>query len=187
MLPNDLRNIQLLTASAIVSSPEAVSAEAGVYLFFLRGGRQLLRATSYPPSALPLLSTRGRQHMYTGASLNVRERLKAHLRADVTSSPLCRSLMAIEKKHKAIWKSGTSWSEIAGEKSLALWLCANATIGIELHTKPFWRERELLSRYASPLNIALRRKDAFARALAGWRCAAFPSAEPSRARAIRNL
>lgn len=183
-----LRNLTLIPANKVLEDIEAIPKEPGIYLFFVHGGEQLLRATAYFDGVeRELLRVLDCDHLYTGAATTtLRERLQTNLRADVTSSSLCRSLLAIERAHRAISESGTPGSQnVRGERSLAVWLRNNSIIGYETTSDPFRRERELLSLYSSPLNIVHRRDDPYARALSAWRCAAFPADRPEHARRVR--
>ena len=189
MLPDELKHLKLILASTLLRDPWAAPDLPGVYLFFLSGGLRLLHSTSYFEfGGKRPLTARGRQHLYTGAAaFTLRERLQANLRADITSSSFCRSLLAIEHVRKAISQSGTRECWVAGERSLTKWLSENALVGIEATDDPFGREHELLNRYASPFNIALRRDQPYSRALSAWRSAAFPADRPQRARCVRYI
>jgi hypothetical protein len=188
LLPPHLSNLKLIPARELSANIGSAPGEPGVYLFFLAGGMELLGATSYFETGSPRpLTVHGRQHLYTGAALHsLRHRVYANLRADVTSSSLCRSLLAIERARRAISKSCTpGCKQVRGEQSIAAWLCKNAVVGIEETRDPYNRERELLAQLASPLNIVHRRDRPYARALSAWRCAAFPADIPESARRVR--
>lgn len=188
MIPRELKKLVLLPASLVFQQPMAVPMQAGAYLFFFNGGMRLLEATSYfacdPRSPL---SIGGREHLYTGAARDLRIRLRQHLEADLTSSSLRMTLLAIEQKKRAISLSRTPDCAIKGEKTLTAWLCANAHIGLVLSEDPFKQERELLERYPSPFNIVLRRRHPYARALSKLRQAAFPAHAPERWRRVRHI
>jgi hypothetical protein len=187
MLPTELKHLKLIPTHKLWDNLASVPALPGIYMFFLRGGTQLLLATSYfeVGGGAPL-SLRGREHLYTGAAaITLRERLHQHLRADVTSSSLSRSLLAVERARQAISKSGTPACRVKGERTLTKWLKENALVGIETTDDPYGREEELLSQFASPFNIAHRRDRPFSRVLSEWRCAMFPAAKPNRARRVR--
>ena len=188
MLPSDLQGLTIFPARLIVAEAQRLPDQPGVYLFFVRGGRRLLTATSYfDLECRRPLSFRRREHLYTGAArFSLRDRIQTNLRADVTSSSFTRSLLAIERARRAISKSCTpGCRRVRGEQSLAAWLRINAVIGFETTRDPYGRERELLSRLASPLNIVHRRDHPYAQALSAWRCAAFPADVPERARRVR--
>lgn len=184
--PLELSQFRFASPLTLIKQPSSIPDESGVYLFFFRGGRRILSALSYEdPGFRPLLSLGRRTHLYTGAARNLRERLRQHITADLTSSSLRLSLLAVEQSAHALSRSGTPACEVKGERTLNLWLQANATIAFELTTSPFLRERDILERCASPLNIVFRREHPFARRLSRWRQARFPAANRARARRIR--
>jgi hypothetical protein len=174
-LASNLPRITVIPAEMVVNAEEKIPCAPGVYMFFIRGGRELLEATSYfELDGRPVLRSRRREHLYTGAATNLRRRLKQHM-SFVAASSLRRSLLALEHETRAISKSKTPECNVTGEQSLTAWICRNALIGIEIARKPLDRERILLSQYASPLNLTLRRRQPYARALTQIRLAAFPA------------
>jgi hypothetical protein len=175
MLPDDLRRLVVIPAGLVIRDEEQIPERPGVYMFFFRGGNRLLDASSYFDFArLRPLGFRRRQHLYTGAAHNLRRRLKQHM-TFIAASSLRRSLLALEHEAQAISRSKTPECGVIGEQSLTTWMCRNALIGIEIARNPLERERFLLSRYASPLNLTLRRHQPYARALTQMRLAAFPA------------
>jgi hypothetical protein len=186
MLPNELKHLKLIPYCRLADRPNDLPDDPGVYLFFLNGGTRLLEATSYfDVDGQPPLSVRGMQHVYTGAAYYLRERLKQHLGTSVENSSLRKTLLSIEHKFQALSNSRTPGCQVKGQKTLTEWLRQNALVGIQIAQEPFARERQILERYASPFNIALRRDRPYARALSKWRCAAFPMDRPERNRKIR--
>jgi hypothetical protein len=186
MLPPDLQRLTIFPARLIVAAEERLPDRPGVYLFFIRGGSKLLAATSYfDLGCRRPLSFRRRQHLYTGATFDLRRRLRQHM-AIMEASSLRRSLLAVERQHKAISRSATPACSVQGERSLTAWLCENALVGVEVAHDPLSRERELLSMYASPLNVTLRRGEPFARALLEMRREAFRSWDGAHVRRIRS-
>ena len=188
MLTRDLKHFRLIPATAPNEIVPSVPERPGVYLFFFARGVQLLEAASFvDTSALPILQIKRHDHLYTGAAqFSLRQRLYANVRSDITSSSLCRSLLAMEQKCKAISRSGTPACAVRGERTLSQWIRKNALIAIEETRDPYGREQELLFRFSSPLNIAHRRQRPFARMLSAWRCAAFPADRPERAQKKRH-
>jgi len=104
----------------------------------------------------------------------------------IEASSLRRSLLAIERRRKAISGSATPACRVKGERSLTRWLCTNALIGLELVDDPFARERQLLSEYASPLNLTLRRREPFARSMLEMRRDALHRRGGSQVRKFRS-
>jgi len=175
MLPDDLRQLVVIPAGLVLRHEEQIPERPGIYMFFFRGGNRLLEASRYFDfSRHRPLGFRRRQHLYTGAGHDLRRRLKQHM-TFVAASSLRRSLLALERETQAISLSKTPECEVVGEQSLTAWMCRNALIGIEIGRNPLERERALLSRYASPLNLTLRRQQPYARALTQMRLAAFPA------------
>lgn len=188
MLPDELKNLAFLSAHDIFRCPEDVPAYAGVYLVFLRGGLRILQATSYFDTAEEMpLSIRDHDHLYTGAASNLRDRLEQHMRRDIRSSSLRKTLLAIEHQQRAISGCGRHMRRIVNEESLTEWMCCNAVIGIQFTSAPFDRERELISRYHSPFNITLRRHHPYSKALMMWRSATFPRWRPTDRRELVAL
>lgn len=182
MLPDELRHLTVIPFRALIESTEQVPQRPGVYLFFLRGGTALLQATSYFEfGRRDPISLDGMTHVYTGAARFLRDRLRQHAGSDTENSSIRKTLLSIESKFGAISNSGTPLCHVKGHLTLTSWLCENAAIAIENHSRPFARERVILNKYASPFNIAHRREDPYARALSAWRCAVFPkNADPYR-------
>jgi predicted GIY-YIG superfamily endonuclease len=177
MLPDELSAFSIFSAEVVVAAEERLPEQPGVYIFFVRGGNRLLRATSYYDlDGRHPLGFRRHHHLYTGAASDLRRRLKQHM-AFIAASSLRRSPFALEHYNRAISRSDTPGCMVKGERTLTEWLCRNALIGIELGEHPLERERYLLSRYASPLNLTLRRREPYARALSAMRRAAFPSSD----------
>lgn len=188
MTRNELKKLVLLPARQLLRDPSKFPAAPGAYLFFFNGGTRLLEATSYfDCDPRPPVSNRGRQHLYTGAARDLRVRLRQHMEADVTSSSLRMTLLAIEQKDRAISRSETPDCAIKGEKTLTAWLCKNAYIGLVLNEDSFKQERELLEQYPSPFNIVMRRRHPYARALSKSRQSAFPAHSPEHWRRVRHL
>jgi predicted GIY-YIG superfamily endonuclease len=172
--PN-LPELNLIPAARIWNDLEAIPERAGIYLFFFKGGANLLEATSYPASALTPFATRaGLTHMYTGAAIDLRRRMKQHLHRDYRGSSLRKTLIAVEYARKALSGSDRRSGKPISEKRLSVWLRENAYISIQPTDSPFEREREVLSSSASPLNITMRRNTEYSRALMQWRVEAFP-------------
>jgi hypothetical protein len=188
MIPNELKDLVLVPARHLLEDPLRFPAAPGAYLFFFKGGTRLLEATSYfkCDDRRPV-SIRGRQHLYTGAARDLRVRLRQHMEADLTSSSLRMTLLAIEQNHRAISRSQTSACAIKGEKTLTEWMCKNAYIGLMPADDPFKQEREILERYPSPFNIVMRRQHPYARALSNSRQIAFPAGRPENARQVRHI
>ena len=169
----DLQGLIVFPARTIVADEQQLPEKPGVYMFFVRGGNKILSATAYfDLGGRRPLTFRRRQHLYTGAALDLRRRLRQHMKL-IELSSLRRSLLAVERQRKAISLSGTPQCAVNGELSLTAWLCSNALVGIETVDEPFDRERQLLSECASPLNLTLRRQEPFARSLLAMRRAAF--------------
>src|SRR5690242_10706763 len=108
MIPRELKKLVLLPAGLVFQQPAAVPMEPGAYLFFFNGGTRLLEATSYfDCDPRRPLCIEGREHLYTGAARDLRIRLRQHLEADLTSSSLRMTLLAIEQEKQAISRSHT--------------------------------------------------------------------------------
>lgn len=188
MLPDDLNRLVMYSARDLIRNAANLPPKPGVYLFFFRGGNRLLQATSYfELDKRRPVSTRRGQHLYTGAARDLRARLRQHMEADLTSSTLRLTLLAIELEQQAISRSETRDCLIKGEKTLTAWLCENATVGVEITEKPFQREQQLLERYPSPFNIVMRRQHPYARSLSKLRQRAFPANSPEHARRVRYI
>lgn len=180
--------VAFFSARKVLRDPTTVPAEPGAYLFFFKGGTRLLRATSYfDHEARAPLTVRDRQHLYTGAARDLRVRLRQHMEADLTSSSLRMTLLAIEQKYSAISRSKTDDCTIKGERTLTRWLRGNAYIGIVAHDEPFMLERMLLEQHPSPFNIVMRRQHPYARTLSKCRQSVFPANKPDRWRRLRYL
>jgi hypothetical protein len=180
--------VDLIPARQLLRDPSVVPAHPGAYLFFFKGGTRLLRATSYfDYETRRPLTVRGRQHLYTGAARDLRIRLRQHMEADVTSSSLRMTLLAIEQGYSAISLSGTPDCSIKGEKTLTKWLCRNAYIGLLLDQDPFGVERKLLAQHPSPFNIVMRRQHPYARRLSKCRQCVFPANDPGSWRRVRYV
>lgn len=175
MLPSELRHLKLIPAHRLLADLGAVPDVPGVYLLFLNGGMRLLEATAYFDTDLRMpLTARGKQHLYTGAADNLRKRLEQHFWRDAGSSSFRKTLLSIEHARCAVSKSRTPCCKISGEDTLSTWLFKNALVAIDFTQKPFERERALITRYASPFNITLRRQHPYSRSLMAWRSVAFP-------------
>ena len=184
MLPHDLKGLTLIPACDVHRAPESVPDEAGVYLFLLKGGQRILRATSYfeTDDCLPLCIC-DHDHLYTGAASSLRDRLEQHMRRDMRSSSLRKTLLAIERQRRAVTGDHRKRG-IVSESSLTNWMCRNAMIGIQFTSTPFDRERELIEHYTSPFNITLRRRHPYSKALMMWRSATFPPWRPQKRDAL---
>src|SRR5690242_14663979 len=104
----ELKKLRLLPAELVLRNPSRFPNGPGAYLFFFNGGTKLLTATAYFDCERRLPFTiRRRQHLYTGAARDIRVRLRQHMEADLTSSSLRLTLLAIEHRHRAISRSET--------------------------------------------------------------------------------
>lgn len=186
MLPKEFQHFRAISARTLLLNPDKAPNLPGAYAFFFAGGKRLLEECTYfDLGGSPPLSLRRTVHLYTGAAMGLKDRLQQHLRSDITSSSLRRSLLAVEQRRQAISLSGTAVCQVKGERSLTVWLSENAWILIGLTDDPFGLERQILSNHASPFNIAYRRQTPFARVLSEWRQAAFPASRPEKARRVR--
>jgi hypothetical protein len=178
MVPSDLRHIKLIPYSTLMDRPNDIPDYPGVYLFFLNGGGRMLETTAYydmearRPFSLGVMT-----HVYTGSAMNLRERLKQHLRTGIENSSIRKTLLTLEQIFGALSESGTPACNVKGQKTLTAWLRENAIVGYEYHREPVRRETQILKRHASPFNIAMRRHRPYAQALREWRCKAFPASE----------
>jgi hypothetical protein len=183
--PDDLTLIRL---TEVLRRPEKVPNDCGVYFIFFDGGLRLLEACGYfDLGGRRPLSSRGRHHLYTGASRHLRQRLRDHLRTDLTVSELRLSLLTLQQQFRAISRTKTPFCHVRGEKTLTQWLSANAYFAFEeyAYNWHFLREQELVHSFPSALNIAYQRANPFARKLSEWRQSTFPRAGRSRRLAVR--
>src|ERR1700761_9069944 len=108
MVPNDLRHIKLIPYATLMDRPNDIPDYPGVYLFFLNGGGRMLETTAYydmetrRPFMLGVMT-----HVYTGSAMNLRERLKQHLGADIENSSIRKTLLTLEQVFGALSASGT--------------------------------------------------------------------------------
>jgi hypothetical protein len=172
-----LERLTFVSARRVITAEEAFPAQPATYLFLFRGGNRLLGATSYfalggkrPPSF------RRKQHLYTGAAMNLRRRIKQHM-AQINGSSLRRTLLAIELSTGAISQSKTPRCEVRGERSLTEWMAHNLLVGFVSTQDPFDLEGRLLAELPSPFNLTLRRTQRYARALSALRLSVFPSGD----------
>jgi len=170
MLPAQLQHLTLIPAHAVTEEPELVPNDPGVYLFFVRGGTVILRASGYFRSGggQPL-EVDGRQHLYTGAADKLQRRMKQHFLRDHRSSSFRTSLHALERIHHALSRTGTAMCKVRDERTLSRWMSRNVTIAFEPHADPFNREKELLHFYPAPLNIALQSSQPYSQHLSACR------------------
>jgi predicted GIY-YIG superfamily endonuclease len=172
-----LPQLTVIPAEILLSGETRVPEAPGVYLMFFRGGRQLLAATSYfDLDGRPTHTVRGRSHLYTGAADNLRRRLKQHM-SQINGSSLRRTLLAIELGSGAISRSETPDCAVRGELTLTRWMRSNVLVGVRLTKAPFELERRLLAAHPSPFNLALRRRQKYAKALSALRQSVFPSGD----------
>jgi hypothetical protein len=165
------KNFKLIRAEMLASFSATAPDTSGVYMFFLYGGLRLLTATSYfdTDSRIPPFVC-GHTLMYVGAAgTSIHERLMAHFTPDGSRSSLRTTLLAIEHARHAISKSQTPFCRILGPRSLTDWLIANTLVAAIPCSQPFERERELIERYVSPLNINWRMQHVYSRLLMEWR------------------
>jgi hypothetical protein len=164
--------LTLIPFSRFTKNPELLPAHSGVYMIFLKGGRKILQTCCYYESATSIpLRKWGRDHVYTGSSIDLRFRLLVHSTSNVRNSNFRQTLLSLEQTCRAISRSNTPYCSVKGEETLTRWLSANASVAVEETNA--WdqvkREKELLMMCASPFNIAYRRSDDFAKKLSEWR------------------
>jgi predicted GIY-YIG superfamily endonuclease len=175
MLPAELKHLKLIPARKLLANLNCIPALPGIYLFFLCGGTRLLEVTGYfDTDAREPLTIRDGQHLYTGATHDLRRRLEQHFFRDSSGSSFRKTLLSIEHARHGVSKSRTPSCKIKGEATLSKWLFENGLVAIQPVPQPFEREGELIGRYVSPLNITLRKQHPYSHALMGWRSVAFP-------------
>jgi hypothetical protein len=162
-----------LRSAAELSEDQTPVSQIGpaLYAFMIRGGDQLLDASGYfDLGGKPPTSVEGYCHLYTGYTHQLSTRLKRHLKGDVRTSTLRKSLLSIDvlcvPKEKSILNSATPFNE----EPLNQWLATNAVVAVRRAECPELAEKDLLLRTASPLNITERKVQKYARRLIGLRC-----------------
>lgn len=158
--------------SAMLRQPK----QEGVYGLFLWEGERILEVAGYFRQQTLRPTAVGRHHLlYAGQADDVARRLKSHLNGDAWVSTFRRSLLALEATSGAVSRANLGWNgSVAAELMLTTWLRAHALLWVQPCEDRREREREILAREASPLNIKLRESSAFAKSLAVRRMRAFP-------------
>lgn len=166
-MPNQ-HGFETLREGDSLAALSAVPAGRGVYGLLVRNGRQLVEAIGYREfGGEPLHDeSDGFALLYIGASGEVRSRVKEHLAGEARISTFRKTLLAAEQFAGAISASGTPLPTAANEEyALDAWLATNTKVAVLPCEDYGARERVLLARMPSPLNIEHRKATPFARRL----------------------
>jgi hypothetical protein len=175
-ISNDLTLAAVVPADILRLDLTVVPQDAGVYLWFIKGGREILRSSHYFETGGPEpIAFNGRELMYVGSAYDLRFRLAEHLRnpRHENSSPR-KSLIAIEKIFGAVTASVGSNLDVTTADGLTEWIRDNVAFGFEQDSEPLAREAALISSITCPFNIVGRRRHKYSRWLMAWRASAFP-------------
>ena len=149
-------NLTFLSAEALLTEDfRNVPQEAGVYMIFLRGGRELLEGAGLSPTRSDTLWTEeGAEHAYTGETYHLPTRLRAHLTGNIWASPLRKSLLAVQHQLGQLQRLSSEEEERdATERQLSDWLSKQAVIAFKSCGYVKDVEDVILNETASPLNI----------------------------------
>jgi hypothetical protein len=174
-MESSFHQLMLIPARIILADPDILPDAEGVYYFLLAGGTKLLRASNYFKfyDREPL-SHRDDVHLYTGASVRLRSRIMCHLVGGADQSGLRKTLVALEFARSAISKTQTPSCHISDRQGLNRWLARNASIAYVPCPNARERERRLLTRLISPLNLQGSHNPKYALQLLDWRRQYFP-------------
>src|SRR5258706_12156897 len=102
---------------------------AAIYAFLFRDGDWLLKASGYfELGGKPPVCVGGYSHLYTGQTYDLARRIKNHLRGDVRTSTLRKSLLSIDTLCLTAGRPVLKNAAPHNEALLTKWLAANGVV-----------------------------------------------------------
>lgn len=137
--------VTLLDVRAFLEDAKVAPNQPGVYVIFLRKGRELIQGPGAQAALDNLWSVEDYDHIYTGETYAVRSRLLEHLVGTGEGENLRTTLRAV--------RQGLGLDPLLSEESLTEFLSQHGKVGFLACPYPGDVETAILEATASPLNI----------------------------------